>query len=191
MPRHPHNDGAHPWAVSSVRPLSWAAFVVVFYHSNGLQNEDSFLPCSLVFGLGSSVLEFCRNRTPGRSSVAISIYFHSSFVRTSLHNLELLRLVQVTGCRRALESCVCGRSRCKGLNFLSRTTVCCLKGWTIRFLNSVELCSQHSVHTRNRDTLSYSNCSGWCPPKYRKNVHTLPKALCANSITFLLPPPPP
>lgn len=114
-----HNDGAHPRAVSSARHLSWAAFVVVFYHSNGLQNEDSFPPCSVVFGLGSSVLEFCRNRTLGRSSVAISIYFHSSFVQTSLHNLELLRLVQVTGCRRALESCVCGRSRCKRLNFPS------------------------------------------------------------------------
>lgn len=119
MPRRLHSDGAHPRAVSSASPLSWAGFVVVFYHSKGLQNEDSFPPCSVVFGLGSSVLEFGRHRTLGRSSVAILTSFRSSFVRTSLHHLALLRLVQVTGCRRALVSCVCGRSRCKGLNFLS------------------------------------------------------------------------
>lgn len=114
-------------------------------------------------------------------------------MQTSLHNLELLILVQVTGCKRALESCVCGRSHCKGWTFsvaflavwVRTTTVCRLKWWTIRFLNSVELCSQPSVHTRNRSPLSYGNRSGWCPPKYHKNVHTLHKARCANSITFL------
>lgn len=147
--------------MSSVSPLSWAGFAVVVYHSHGLQNEDSFSTCSVVFGLGSSVLEFCQNRTLGRSSVAISIHSHHSFVQTSLHNLELLILVQVTGCKRALESCVCGRSRYKGWTFSvvflaiweRTTTVCRLKCWAIRFLNSVELCSQPSVHSRNRSPL--------------------------------------
>lgn len=199
MSQRPHSDGAHRRAVSSASPLSWAAFVVVFYHSHGLQNEDSFPTCSVVFGLGSSVLEFCRNRTLGRSCVAISI--HSLIIHLCKRHSttwNCLYWFKWPGCKRALESRVCGRSRCKGWTFSvaflaiwgRTTTVCHLKCWTIRFLNSVELCSQPSVHTRNRSPLPYGNRSGWCPPKYHKNVHTLHKALCANSITFLPRPSP-